>query len=67
MAKSVHNKFAVGFFIKQWVEADIIAPTLEDAIKIGRTMQIEEVLRLDTNINDSSIKVIQAYDKDFEI
>lgn len=67
MAKVKPHKFNVGFFIKQWVEIEVDALTLEDAIKTGRTLGIDDVMDRGPNVNDSSIKVLQAYDPDFEI
>ena len=71
MAKQAQTKtqkeFTVGFFLKQWVEATIVAESLEDALAVGRKLTIDDVLSLHVDTNDSSIKVIQAYDPDFEI
>lgn len=67
MAKHKNTMFTVGFFIKQWLEVEIEASTLEEAIVAGRKFTVANVLALDSQCNDSSINVITAYDQDFEI
>lgn len=67
MAKPKTSTFSVGFFIKQWLEVEIAASTLEEAIAVWRKLTIDSVLDMNSQCNDSSIKVVQAYDPDFEI
>lgn len=67
MAKPKPNTFSVGFFIKQWLEVEIAASTLEEALAAGRKLSIGNVFEMNYQCTDSSIKVIQAYDPDFEI